>query len=48
MFIYIKYIRNLQENFKVTFKDLLNMEINEWVISPFDAKVESENLITFL
>ena len=48
MFIDINYIKNFQEYFKVKFKDLLNMEIPEWIISPFDVEVEKANLDTFL
>ena len=39
---------NLQEDSKVWYKDLLNMEIPEWIISRFDVKVKSANLDTIL
>ena len=45
MFIYIIHIKNLQKVFKAPLKDLLNIEIPEWFISPFE--VESANLGTF-
>ena len=45
-FINISHIKNLQEDFKVQFKDL-NMEIPEWIISPFGVEVESANLDNF-
>ena len=48
LFIYINHIKNLQEDFKVWFKDLLNIEIPEWIISSFDVEVESANLDIFL
>ena len=38
----------MQEDFKVPFKDLLNMEILERIISSFDAEVRRANLDTFL
>ena len=41
-------MRNLQKYFKTQFKDLLNMEIPTWIISPFIVEVESANLDTFL
>ena len=34
----------MKEDFKAWFKYLLNMEIPEWIISPFDVEVESANL----
>ena len=37
-------MKNLQANFKALFKELLNMEIPEWIISPFNVEVESANL----
>ena len=37
----------MPEKFKAWFKDLLNMEIPEWIISPFDVPAESTNLDTF-
>ena len=39
---------NLLEYFKDGFKELLNMAIPEWIISPFDGLMESSNLDTFL
>ena len=48
LFIYIKHIKHLQEDIRIRFKALLNMDIPEWIISPFDVKVESANLDTFL
>ena len=36
------------EDIKAWFKDLLNMEIPEWIISPFDVEVENANWNTFL
>ena len=48
LFIYINRHKNLQEDFKARFKDLLNMEIPEWIIFSFDVQVENENLETFL
>ena len=41
-------IKNLHENFKDWFNDLLNMEIPEWIIYSFDVEEESANLETFL
>ena len=38
----------MEEDFKAQFMDLLNIEIPEWIISPFDIEVESANLDTFL
>ena len=38
----------MQEGFRARFKDLLNIEIPEWIIRPFDVEVESTNLDTFL
>ena len=48
LFIYINHIRKLQEDFKAWFKDLLNMEIPEWIISLLDVEVKSANLYNFL
>ena len=48
IFIYINPIKNFHEDFKAWFKDVLNMEIPESIISPFDAEVESANLDHFL
>ena len=41
--LFISHIKNLLEDFKARFKDLLNMEIHEWIISPFDVEVKSVN-----
>ena len=41
-------MKNSQENFKTWFKDLLNMEIPEWIISTFDIEMENANLDIFL
>ena len=46
--IYIKHIKNLPDDFKAYFKDLMNMEIPEWFISPFNIEMENANLDTFL
>ena len=48
LFIYKNHIWNLQEDFKVRFKDLLNREIPELVISLFDVEMESEYWDTYL
>ena len=48
LFIYINHIRNLQGNVRAWFKDILNMEICEWIILPFDTEMESVNLDSFL
>ena len=45
--IYINPIENLQKDFKAPFKDLLNMEIPEWIISLYDVEVERANLDKF-
>ena len=42
------HIKNFQEDFKVRFKDLLNIEIPEWIIFPFDVEVESKKKINAL
>ena len=42
------HIRNLQDDFNAWYKDLLNMEIPEWIISSFDIDVKSANLDIFL
>ena len=47
-FMYIDHIRDLKEVFEVGFKHLLNMKISEWMISPFDFKVERANLVNSL
>ena len=36
-------MKNFQEDFKLLFKDLLNMEIPECIISLFDIEVKSAN-----
>ena len=41
-------MKNLREGFKDRFKDLLTMEISEWIISSFDVEVGSANLDPFL
>ena len=48
LFIYINHMKNSLEVFKAQSKDLLNMEIPEWIISPFDIEVKSENFSPFL
>ena len=48
LFIHINHIKNLQEDFKARFGDLLNMEIPEWIISRFDVERKSANLYVFL
>ena len=48
LFIYINHIKNFKEDFKAQFKDLLNMEISEYIISLFDVEVKSANLDIFL
>ena len=47
-FTYINQIKNFQKGFKALFKDLLNMKIPKWIISPFDVEVESSNFDIFL
>ena len=44
----IKPHKNLLEDFRSRFKDLLNRGIPEWIISPFDVEKESDNFDTFL
>ena len=46
LFIYMNHIKNLQEDFKTWFKDLLNMEIPEWIIFLFGVEAESAYLDT--
>ena len=48
LFIDTNHIKNLQENLKAWFKDLVSMKISVWIISSFDVEVESTNLDTFL
>ena len=38
LFIYINPIKNWQEDFKIQFKDLQNMQISQWIISPWMLK----------
>ena len=35
----------MREDFIARFMDLLNMEIPEWLISPFDVDVKSKNFL---
>ena len=44
----INYIKNLQGDFKPQFKDLLNMEIPEWIIFPFDVEWKVQIETSFL
>ena len=39
--IFTNHQGNLQEDFRVRFKDLENMTIPEWTITPFDVKFEN-------
>ena len=48
MFIYLNHIKNWQEDFKAWFKDLLNLNIPKWIVSPFGVELESINWKTFL
>ena len=39
--IFTNHLGNLQDDFRVRFKDLENMTIPEWIITPFDVKFEN-------
>ena len=39
--IFTNHLGNLQYDFRVRFKDLENMTIPEWIITPFDVKFEN-------
>jgi len=39
--IFTNHLGNLQDDFGVRFKDLENMTIPEWIITPFDVKFEN-------
>jgi len=39
--IFTNHLGNLQVDFRVRFKDLENMTIPEWIITPFDVKFEN-------
>ena len=39
--IFTNHLGNLQDDFRVRFKDLENMTVPEWIISPFDVKFEN-------
>jgi len=38
--IFTNHLGNLQDDFSIRFKDLENMTIPEWIITPFDVKFE--------
>jgi len=39
--IFTNHLGNLQDDFRIWFKDLENMTIPEWIITPFDVKFEN-------
>jgi hypothetical protein len=39
--IFTNHLGNLQDYFRIRFKDLENMTIPEWIITPFDMKFEN-------
>jgi len=42
--IFTNHLGNLQDDFRVRFKDLENMTTPEWIITPFDVKFENRNV----
>ena len=42
--IFTNHLGNLQDDFGVRFKDLENMTIPEWIITPFDVKFENRSV----
>ena len=46
--IYINHLGKLQEDFKVRFKDLDEMNVPDWIVTPFDLKMENSDIEFYL
>ncbi|KAF2367302.1 hypothetical protein FHG87_001946 [Trinorchestia longiramus] len=41
--IYIEHLNKLREDFKTRFQDLENMQVPEWLVTPFDKKTGNKS-----
>ena len=42
MEVYINHLYKLREDFKICFRDLDNMHVPEWLVAPFDMKIDNK------
>ena len=42
--VYINHLDKLREDIEICFGDLDNMHVSEWIVTPFDVKIDNKGI----